>query len=223
MNQPTASDSELTRRFGSLFDSHWDRRYVPAKLRSDPLYQAVLRELGNSPLPLLDLGCGLGVLALYLRAHDCRFPVHGLDYDARKIEAARLAARRSGTEGLTFDHHDLRHGLPDHHGNVTILDILQFFTAEQQASLLCDAVQCVAPGGKLIVRSCLRDDTWRFRLTVAGDFLAKATWWMKAAPTCYPSAGFFREILAPHGEATINPLHGRTPFNNHLIVLRRGL
>lgn len=222
MSLPTASETEATRCIGALYDSHWDRRYVPAKLRSDPLYQAVWRELADSAWPLLDLGCGLGLLALYLRAHGCGFPVHGLDYDARKVAAARRAVERAGLAGLRFEHHDLRRGLPEHRGNVTILDILQFFTAEQQAALLREAVRCVAPGGKLIVRSGLRDRSWRFRLTVAGDWLAKATWWMKAAPTCYPSAAFFREILAPHGPAEIVPLHGRTPFNNHLIVLRRG-
>ncbi len=199
----------------------WDRQYVAAKLRSDPLYQAVLDELRDSPLPLLDLGCGLGVLAFYLREHGLEVPVHSLDYDRRKIaEAERLAAER-GIRGLSFAFHDARQGLPDHSGNVTILDILQFFTPEEIHALLTLAAERVAPGGKLVIRSGLRDDSWRFKATVAGDILAKATLWMKAAPIHYPTAGDFRSALEPHGGVRVSPLWGGTPFNNHLIVLEK--
>ena len=205
----------------ALFDSRWNRHYAAAKLRSDPLYGALADALRGSDLPLLDLGCGIGLSAFHLRTRGMSFPVHGLDYDKRKIDAARMAAQRGGFTGLTFDRQDLREGLPEHRGNVCILDILQFFTPDAIQTLLRQAAERVAPGGKLVIRSGLRDDSARFRITVAGDLLAKATFWMKAAPTHYPTAGDFRDILSPFGEVTISPLWGKTPFNNHLIVLRR--
>ena len=216
--RPTA-DPALAKRLGALFDSRWDRQYVPAKLRSDPLYGAVLAELRESSLPLLDLGCGLGLLALFLHAHDCNFPIRGLDYDARKIAAANAAAAKIGATAVSFDHCDARCGLPDHCGNVTILDILQFLSADEQSALLRAAVERVAPGGKLIIRSGLRDSSARFRITVAGDLLAKLTFWMKSAPHHYPSAASLRAALEPYGPLRITPLHAGTPFNNHLIVL----
>ncbi|HEY8990860.1 MAG TPA: methyltransferase domain-containing protein [Luteolibacter sp.] len=208
-------------RIAGLYPGHWDRRYVPAKLKSDPLYNAVHAELRNSALPLLDLGCGLGLLAFYLREHGQHAPVHGLDYDSRKITGARQAAEHGGYQDVGFDHHDARLGLPDHSGNVTILDILQFFQPAEQQTLLQLAAERVASGGKLVIRSGLRDDSWRFKITVAGDLLAKATFWMKAAPTHYPTAGDFQRILSPFGRVRIAPLWGGTPFNNHLIVLER--
>jgi len=207
------------KRIARLFPGRWDRNYVASKLRTDPLYTALVEHLRGSDLPLLDLGCGLGLLAFYLRAEGITVPIHGLDYDVRKIDSARRAVGTSGTSGLTFDHHDARSGLPDHHGNVSILDILQFFTPEQQERLLGLAASRVAPGGKLVIRSGLRDDSTRFKITVAGDLLAKATFWMKAAPTHYPTAHDFHRILSPHGEVVITPLWGGTPFNNHLVVL----
>jgi hypothetical protein len=79
----------------------------------------------------------------------------------------------------------------------------------------------VADGGKLVIRSGLRDRSLRFKITVAGDLLAKATFWMKAGPTHYPTEEDFRHILSPFGKVTISPLWGGTPFNNHLIVLER--
>lgn len=207
------------RRIAALFPGRWDSNYVASKLRTDPLYTALVENLRGSDLPLLDLGCGLGVLAFFLRAEGITVPIHGLDYDVRKIHSARRAVDTSGTIGVTFDHHDAREGLPDHHGNVSILDILQFFTPGQQEELLRLAASRVAPGGKLVIRSGLRDESLRFRITVAGDLLAKATFWMKAAPTHYPTAGDFQRILSPFGDVSISPLWGGTPFNNHLVVL----
>lgn len=211
----------ITARLASYFPGRWDRHYVPAKLRSDPLYGAVYDELRTSDLPLLDLGCGLGLLALYLRESGLHFPIHGLDYDQRKIDGARHAVTQGNYKGLHFDHHDARRGLPEHLGNVTILDILQFFDPAEQETLLKLAADRVAPGGKLVIRSGLRDLSWRFKITVAGDILAKVTNWMKAGPGHYPTAEDFQRILSPFGKVRVEPLWGGTPFNNHLVVLER--
>ncbi len=211
----------IAQRLAGFFPGKYNQNYIRTKLRMDPLYGAIHRELEGADLPLQDLGCGLGVLAYYLREKGHTFPIHGLDYDNRKIEAANRAVPVSGHTSLSFAHHDAREGLPSHHGNVTILDILQFFTPEQQEKLLTLAAANVSPGGKLIIRSGLRDASWRFRVTIWGDILAKATFWMKAAPTHYPTAADFQRILSPFGSVAVSPLWGGTPFNNHLIVLKR--
>jgi hypothetical protein len=76
--------------------------------------------------------------------------------------------------------------------------------------------------GKLVIRSCLRDDSGRFRITVAGDWLAKLTFWMKAAPVCYPDRELFESVLGSAGlKVRVEPLWGGTPFNNHLIAAER--
>lgn len=204
-----------------MFSSRFDRHYVAAKMRSDPLYDAVLGELGDSPLPLLDIGCGLGLLAFYLRSHGFKSPVLSIDYDERKIAEATRVADRSGFHDLVFRHHDVRNGLPEHSGNVTILDILHFFKREPLLDLLRAAAQCVAPGGRLVIRSGINDRSWRYRATVAGDVLAKLTFWMKAGPVRYPSREDLEQALTPFGRFTITPLWGRTPFNSHLVVLHR--
>ena len=209
------------KRIADLFPGKSEHYYIRSKFRTDPLYPAILGELRESELPLLDLGCGLGLLAYYLREKGLSFPIHSIDYDERKIVQANLAIPQSGHQGLSFAHGDARQGLPSHTGNVTILDILQFFTPEEQETLLTRAAESAAPGGKLVIRSCVRDDSWRFRVTIAGDLIAKATFWMKAAPTHYPSTEDFTRILTPFGKVSIKPLWGGTPFNNHLIVLER--
>lgn len=209
------------RRIGACFSRRFDRHYVVSKLRSDPLYDAICALLRDSPLPLLDPGCGLGLLALSLREAGMEMPVRGLDFDGRKIAAARTAALAAGAAGLEFSTNDFTAGLPEHRGNVCLLDILQYVGPVQQAALLESAASRVAPGGMLIVRSGLRDNSLRFRVTLWGDRLAKATSWMKCGPAHFPAAEDFLRILGPYGEISISPLWGRTPFNNHLIVLRR--
>ncbi len=211
----------IHQKIAHLYPGRFDRGYVSSKLRTDPLYTALVGELRDSELPLLDLGCGLGLLAFFLRENGINVPIHGLDYDPRKIESARKAAAQSSFQDLEFSHHDARGGLPEHLGNVSILDILQFFTLAEQETLLQLAASKVPTGGKLVIRSGLRDPSMRFKITILGDLLAKATFWMKAAPTHYPTAEDFTRILSPFGEVTISPLWGGTPFNNHLIILAR--
>ena len=208
------------KKIANRFVSRWHRGYAKGKLRSDPLYDGVFSELAGSKLPLLDLGCGIGILAFYLRERGLDVPILGTDYDVVKIDAANAAA--TDYSDLEFRHGDARSGIPDHSGNVSILDILQFFTAEQQGKLLAAAARRVAPDGKLIIRTGLKDSGWRFNVTYLGDLLAKATFWMKAAPTHYPTRESLTDCLADLGfRAKITPLWGKTPFNNHLAVFQR--
>jgi len=206
-------------RIASLCEGRWDYYYTRSKLRSDPVYEAVVRELAGSDLPVLDIGCGIGLLGQYLRLCGHKAPLTGFDYDPRKIASAKLLAKQSGHEALSFSSGDAREGLPDFSGHVVILDILQFFTRAEQDALLRAAAERVAQGGKLIIRSTLRDDSWRFRVTVWGDYFAVITRWMKAQPTMYPDADQFRSVLQGAGmEVTISPMWGKMPFNNHLII-----
>ena len=218
---PTASKA-LPKQLGAMFTYPPDRFYVAAKLRSDPLYDTVFQQIGHSTLPLLDIGCGLGLLAFYLRSRGFAPPVLSLDYDARKTAEAERVATEHAFDSLDFRHADVRDGLPDHSGNVTLLDILQFFLPYELRQLLRAAAERVAPGGKLVIRACLRNHSWRHRATIAGDLLARATFWMKAGPIYYPSREDFEQVLGPLGDLSITPMWGRSPFNNHLVVLRRG-
>jgi len=214
--------SEIARHISSLCTGKWNQQYTRSKLNTDPLYDGVYQELGQRELRLLDIGCGMGLLALYLRERGWHAPVIGFDYDARKIELGQALIDRGGYRDITLFQGDARIDLPDHQGDVTILDILQFFESEQQAKLLHIASDKVGPEGKLIIRSGLKEKNTRFFITWLGDLLAKCTFWMKAAPTHYPTAEFFRKTLEKEGFlVNIRPFWGNTPFNNYLIVATR--
>lgn len=213
---------QIANRISSLCDGFLVKRYTRGKLQSDPLYEGVFRELEDSSHPLLDIGCGMGILAMYLRERGWKNPVSGFDYDESKITDGRAMLLKAGYEMISLDQGDARTSLPDHSGDVSILDILQFFAPTEQRQLLRLAAERVAPGGRLIVRSGLYEKNLRFGITWMVDLFAKATFWMKAAPVNYPTRDFFEDVLGAEGfDVEVKPFWGMTPFNNFMILARR--
>ena len=78
-----------TRWFGNRYYYYYSR----AKLRSDPLYPGVVDALRGTQAPLLDLGCGIGLLAHALRTNGLSMPYRGVDIDAPKIAQAHRGHR----------------------------------------------------------------------------------------------------------------------------------
>ena len=205
-----------------MLGNRYDYYYTLAKLRTDPLYPGVLDALRGSSAPLLDLGCGLGLLAHALRMDGQALPYLGVDIDAPKIERARRIAARSELPRVHFEVMDLSRGYPAHSGSVAILDVLQFLTREQQATLLDAATAMLAPGALLVIRAALDDGGPRIRRTRAGDRFAALTGWMPDRPRHYPTVGELRARLDAAGlDADIRPWFGNTPFNNWLVVARQ--
>lgn len=217
-----SESSRIAGRISSHCGGMWLQRYTSGKLKTDPLYDGVYHELKSSNFPLLDIGCGLGILAMYLRERGWKNKVSGFDFDASKIKGGHRMLATGAYEGIQLSQGDARRGLPEHSGDVAILDILQFFNDAEKSDLLKSAASRVAPGGMLIVRSCLYEKSLRFYTTLVGDMFAKMTFWMKAAPVHYPTGEFFRSVLAAEGlEVEIRPFWGKTPFNNYLIIAKR--
>lgn len=211
----------------AFVEPHWPRRryhyyYVRGKLASDPLYPGVVAALRGSDAPLLDLGCGIGLLAHALRADGHATAYSGVDFDPRKIAVANAAAQRARLAGVAFARGDLLRERPAHRGSVALLDVLQYLPDEAQERVLGDAIAMLVPGSKLVVRSGLHDANARSRTTRAVDRVANAIGWMRSAPLRYPTRDWFERRLAGAGlRADFRPLHGRTPFNNWLIVATR--
>ena len=193
--------------------------YASGKLGSDPVYRGTLDALAGTDAPLLDVGCGIGLLVHALRGAGRRIGYHGIDLDAEKIERARQAATRAGLGEARFEAVDAGAGLPAHHGSVAILDVLQYLPAAAQEAVLAGCIARLAPGARLVIRTGLRDGGARSRFTRIADFFGHHAGWMKATPKHFPTRDWFESQLAAAGlRAGFTPLHGNTPFNNWLIV-----
>lgn len=202
--------------------NRWDYYYTRAKLGSDPLYPGVLQALRGSEAAVLDLGCGLGLLAHALRLDGQAQAYRGVDNDAAKIARAQKVARKNGLADAGFEVVDLANGPPAHRGSVAILDVLQYLSAEDQHRLVADVIGMLVPGARLVIRTALGDDSHRGRTSRVTDRLANLIGWMQFRPKCYPDAGALRAQLEAAGlQTSFSPLYGNTPFNNWLIVARR--
>jgi len=209
-------------RIANSYD-HWlQRRYVKGKLAADPAYAATAALVLNRPMPLLDIGCGIGLLGQYLHARGVVTRYLGVDNDSRKIEAGNRALRQSGLDGVL----QLRQtdGVAEQpiRGHVALLDVLHYLPHDGQRALLENAITHVAPGGLLVIRNVLRERSWRYALTRVSEFFLSASGWMRVGAQHYPSAAELRGQLEAAGlSVSIRSLHGKTPFDCYLVVAER--
>lgn len=220
-----ATAREIARAFlpASKLGNRWNYHYTQGKLRSDPLYPGVADALRDTSAPLLDLGCGLGLLAHTLRADGIALAYRGVDVDADKIDKARSAASRAQLADVAFEAVDLARTIPVHAGSVALLDVLQYLPPEAQDRLVDAAAAMIMPGARLVIRTGLADGGGRARFTHFADVVGRVTGWMYSAPRVYPRREALEARLVAAGlRATFVPLYGDTPFNNWRIVAERG-
>jgi 2-polyprenyl-3-methyl-5-hydroxy-6-metoxy-1,4-benzoquinol methylase len=204
----------------SLFKDPWLKGYVRGKLRIDPMYGAVFECLRESRLPILDLGCGIGILLYYLRHRGLQLPMIGVDWDAGRIAVAQQIAQ-AGYQNLNFIHQDARKPI-QFQGHVLMLDLLHYIEDDGQRRLLQTVAASIAPGGSAVIRQCPRDSSNRFILTNVVERLGHALRWHKGNTINFPTHETIAQPFRGRGFIEeIYPMWGRTPFNNYLFVFRR--
>ena len=221
--QAPATHEDACDRVASFFSKRWLRHYVASKLRSDPVFPEVYDALRDSAEPIMDVGCGVGLLPFYLRERGLEQPITGFDIDERKVRQAQaIAEERYRGRSLNFFVHDVGDALPQFSGNVALLDVLHYLAPDRQRTLLHELAAMVTPAGLLVLRDCPRDGSLRFRLTRFGEFFAQAISWNIGVPLHFPTR---EAIVAPFREEEFTreekPAWGGTPFNNRLFVFSR--
>ena len=198
----------------------WPKLYYYAigKIALDPAYPAVAKTLGNSTFPLLDLGCGMGLLAAYLRASGHRAPIVGWDLDKQKIAVAQTIlpggseSFRAG-DALNFS---------EHCGDVVMLDVLHYFNDKDQERLLRKIAASIAPQGVALIRLALNEPNWRFAATKAEEWFVHFSRWIPIRGGNFPTR---EEVSLPFAEkglgVEVRPMWGWTPFNSYLFTIRR--
>lgn len=202
---------------------HWlQRRYVKGKLATDPAYAATAALIKHRPMPLLDIGCGIGLLGQYLHARGIVTRYLGVDSDPRKIEAGNRALRQAGLDGVLQLRQTDGTSQQPIRGHVALLDVLHYLPRDGQHALLDNAIAHLAPGGLLVIRNVLRERSWRYAYTRVSEFFLSASGWMRVGAQHYPSADELRRQLETAGlTVTIRSLHGKTLFDSYLLVAAR--
>jgi len=195
------------------------RSYTRLKLCCDPLYSTVAEMLVAADTPVLDIGCGIGLLGLHLRARGFCRRYLGIDCDATKIESARQSAGEQGAT-LTYETRDAI-VLPPFAGSVAILDVLHYLDRDRQRALLRAAARRLSTNGVLVVRTALQEPAWRYRASVLEERLLYGSGWMRMPARHFPRRAEIESALAELGmQFTIKPLWGHTPFASFLAVAR---
>jgi trans-aconitate methyltransferase len=195
---------------GAQYETRFLRNYARSKLATDPLYAAVAERLRGTTGTIADIGCGIGLMAAYLRNEGFLQPIIGVDHDEAKIAQARRAV-----PSAAFAVGDARDAIPNV-SSVLLLDVLHYFDDEEQSRILADASRA----DLVIIRDALSDGTWRYRMTKLAEMFARGVRWTKAERLNFPTRE--RIVSAFDGfTSEITPMWGATPFNNYLFVFRK--
>jgi cyclopropane fatty-acyl-phospholipid synthase-like methyltransferase len=213
----------IAKKIASRYPTPFLRHYTYWKTVTDPVYPAACEILRKTPsLPLLDLGCGAGQFAFFLRECGYDAPLLGVELDAEKAHIANRIAEAHDLSArfLALDYREM---CEPHRGHVCLLDVLQYIPLNEQREMLARAAGFVnESGGVFIARNGLKDDSKRYAISRLVDRFARAIRWISAPPVDYPTRELFEEVLGSAGlKVEVRPLWGGTPFNNHLIIARK--
>ena len=178
-----------------------------------------LRTVHGSNEPILDIGCGLGLLAFYLRERGCRQPILGLDVDLRKTRKGSRIASRYRDVDLRCQ--DIQGSIPAFSGNIALFDVLHYLPLTGQTALLSHLAECVAPGGLLVIRDCLRDNSPRFWMTWVAEKFGQAISWNLNTSLHFPSRERIAEAFNENEFKREAGRSGFLPFKQSLFIFRR--
>ena len=195
-------------------------RYARGKMKWDPAYPAVAERLAGSPRPVLDIGCGIGLLAAYLRENGRLQRVIGIDLSEKKIADARrhVVPHYANVEFIVGDATDL----PPFQGDVVMLDVLHYLPADAQKTLLEAIADRLAPGGKALIRTTFRDKSWRYYATLIEEGVIRLIGWIRGGRCRFPTR---EEVVSPFEargyNVKVEAMWGRTPFNSYMVEVER--
>jgi SAM-dependent methyltransferase len=140
------------------------------KMKTDPLFVAV-----DAAVPMrgeiLDVGCGYGLMAQWLTLAAPERRVLGVDFDAEKIRVAQAVARTN--QQTTFAHRDLLDGAEFPPCDTALLgDVLHYFPDAVKAELLQRIFAALRPGGRLVLRDAMAEETSAHRTVTRWEKIA---------------------------------------------------
>jgi len=171
---------------------------------------------------ILEVGCGHGLLSLYLALTSPAREVVGVDVDDDKLAAGRAAAGNGGLHA-TFDR---MHGdrLPDGPWDaIAIVDVLYLLTAAEQVGLLAACAAALAPGGILVVKEMAPVPRWKAAWNQAQETAAVRVLGITEGDelTFLPPADLAGAMATAGLTVRDRPLHRHYPHPHHLVVGRR--
>lgn len=138
-----------------FFDSQFQNQVASGQFALNPFETLALPHLSGE---VLDLGCGLGNLALEAVRRGCR--VTALDASATAIGRIREVASASG---LAIEAHSvdlMRYAIERDYDAIACVGLLMFFPEAAARAMLADIAHHVRPGGVAVVNVLIEGTTF---------------------------------------------------------------
>ena len=171
---------------------------------------------------ILEVGCGHGLLSLYLALGSSDRTITGIDVDEDKLDAARAAATGAGLDA-SFE--AVAGGaLPEGPwAGIAIVDVLYLLSAADQAALLRSCADGLAPGGALVVKEMALVPRWKARWNTLQETAAVKILGITEGEelTFLPPATMAEAMVAGGLTVRDRPVHRGYPHPHHLLVGRK--
>lgn len=199
--------------------------YVRIKLLTDPIAKLVAEIAGEADGALgelVDVGTGRGQLPILLTELGRATRARGVDWDEEKIERGKRAAEAAPSLAVELARGDARSAPIDDADTVLLVDILHYFTIEEQDALLRRAAKAVRRGGRLVVREADTERGWRSTVTLLEERVFTALRFNRGERVKFRKASDLRAIMESEGlSVDVRPAWGKTPFSNVLLLGER--
>lgn len=208
-------------RIANVFQgSRWLKGYIKGKLNADPVFDKGLAALRHRQGRVIDLGCGLGLFAMWLRVHGCLIPVLGCDLGRWKVETGMLAAQQLGFREIELVHQDMTQISLAHASTICAFDVLHYLPQAQQNSLVKSLAEAARNGSLVLIRTGVRGLGWRSTLTVLEELWTRITGWIRGGEVNFPCLENLVAAFETEGcRVKVEPLWGRTPFSSYWLEI----
>jgi len=203
--------------------------YVRTKLLGDPIARLIADVEGDAQGALgeiADIGTGRGQLPILLLELGRASKAWGVDWDREKIEAAQRAAATHDDERTELDAQfvagDARAAEPPEADTVLLIDLIHYFTIEEQDAILRRAARAVRQGGRLLVREADTERGWRSFSTLLEERVFTFLRFNRGERVRFRPSREIVAVLEAEGlTCEVRPAWGKTPFSNVLVIGRR--
>jgi 2-polyprenyl-3-methyl-5-hydroxy-6-metoxy-1,4-benzoquinol methylase len=165
--------SDHLRKIREVYDSRLIRAYVWARFT---IIHIDILDLMDRLLPkegkILDMGCGFGLFSLFLALRSPERRLFGVDLSARRIEAARGAAKRLGLENVRFETADVRdYRVEGDWDGIFTLDLLHHVPPSSRRDFLKICRERLVEAGVLVIKDVTTRPRWKAAFTWVLDQL----------------------------------------------------
>jgi SAM-dependent methyltransferase len=199
----------------SFSGGRWLRGYIQGKLTADPVFDTALTAVQGTSGMIVDLGCGLGLLGLFLYFHGHDAKYRGCDLGGWKIIAGINASNRLGHQ-LDLQQGNLLNFPLDNAEIICAFDILHYLPKREQEFLIRRLASAARNGSTVLIRNGVRGCGWRSIMTLLEEWWTRMTGWIQGGTINFPELKHLISTFEKERcQVETKPLWGKTPFSSY--------